>query len=321
MSQRGRFDEQNLRRRMPGGALDHGDIVFDLDGNEPADVVVIQNYLKYDERVTAREGFIWKWDNEPIVARPVAPGYDRVYTHLELPGKSVVHKAPPILDWWVGKSFDELVALQPPQKTHPISAIASTKVDIPGHRARHDFLDRAMRAIPELEIFGHGREQTLDDKWEGLGRYRYSIAIENTSKPDYWTEKIADCFVTYTVPLYFGATNINRYFPTGSYIWLPIDQPETAIDVIRETLSADNWGSRLEAVKTARESILNRYSLFAQISSRVRAESEAIRGAKRVARLVHGRRNKPGGWLRGQGLVTNIQAKRERARHRNFLRN
>ena len=316
MSQRGRFDEEDLKRRMPGGTLDQGDVVFDLDGVEPADVVVIQNYLRYDTHVIAREGYIWKWDNEPLVSRPIAPGYDRVYTHLDLPGQPIAHTAPPILDWWVGKSFDELEALQPPKKTKPLSAIASTKVDIPGHRARHDFIERAIAAIPELEVYGHGRDRQLDDKWEGLGPYRYSLAIENTSKPDYWSEKIADCFVSYTVPLYFGATNIDQYFPEGSYIWLPIDRPEEAIDIIAETLANDDWQARLDALRDARHRILHRYSFYAQISSRVRAESDAIRAARRTERLVHGRRTKPGGWLRGKGLWGNLQAKRERRRQR-----
>ncbi len=316
MSQRGRFDEHDLRRRMPGGTFDHGDIVFDLDGKQPADVVVIQNYLRYDEKVTAREGYIWKWDNEPLVSRPIAPGYDRVYTHLDLADEASAHTAPPILDWWVGKSFDELESLQPPKKTKPLSAIASTKVDIPGHRARHEFIERAIAAISELEVFGHGRPQQLDDKWDGLGPFRYSLAIENTSKPDYWSEKIADCFVSYTVPFYFGATNIDEYFPDGSYIWLPINQPERAIDIIAETLASDDWAARLEAVTEARRRILHQYSFYAQITSRVRAEADQIRQANRSERLVHGRRTKPGGWLRGKGVIGNIQAKQERRRQR-----
>lgn len=316
MSQRGPFDEEALRRRMPGGALDHGDVIFDLVGDEPADVVFIQNYLRYDQKVTAREGYIWKWDNEPLVARPVAPGYDRVYTHLHLPRESVVHTAPPVLDWWVGKTFDELDQLKPPAKPRTLSAIASTKTDIPGHRARYAFIERVASEFPEIDLFGHGRENALDDKWDGIAPYQYSIAIENTSKDDYWTEKIADCFLSYTVPLYFGATNISDYFPEGSFIWLPIDDPDRAIGVIRDTLAADNWSSHLEALTEARQRLLHRYSLYAQLSARVRAEADQIRHAPLTERVVHGRRNKPGGWLRGKGLMGNIKARQERRRQR-----
>lgn len=316
MSQRGRFDEDDLRRRFPGGELDHGAIIFDLDGELPADVVVIQNYLRYDQKVTAREGYIWKWDNEPIVSRAIVPGYDRVYTHLDLRGNKIARTAPPILDWWIGKSYDELATLEPPEKTHALSAIASTKVDIPGHRARYEFIERALRDIPQLEVFGHGRDRQLDDKWDGLGPYRFSLAIENMSKPDYWSEKIADCFLSYTVPLYFGATNISGYFPEGSYIWLPIDDPERAIGVIRDAMDNDDWSSRLEALREARRRVLEQYSFFAQISSRVAVEADTIRRTKITTRLVHGRRTKPGGWLRGKGLMGNIKARQERRRQR-----
>lgn len=316
MSQRGPFDENALRRRMPGGSLEHEDIIFDVVGKEPADVVFIQNYLRYDEKITAREGYIWKWDNEPIVSRPVAPGYDRVHTHLMLPREPVTRTAPPVLDWWVGKTFDELDQLDPPQKTRRLSAIASTKTDIPGHRTRLAFIERVAQEFPEIDLFGHGRKKTLDDKWDGIASYQYSVAIENTSKDDYWTEKIADCFLSYTVPLYFGATNISDYFPEDSYIWLPVNEPERAIDVIHETLERDDWASRVDALSEARRLMLHRYSLYAQLSSRIRAEAEQIRQAPRTERLVHGRRNKPGGWLRGKGILRNIQARYERRRQR-----
>jgi len=238
MSQRGPFDPQALARRMPGGSLEHEGVVFDLVGDEPADVVFIQNYLRYDQKITAKRGYVWKWNNEPIVRKPIEHGIDRVYTHLHLPDNPEAHTAPPVLDWWVEKTFDELDGMEPPRKSGDLSVIASTKVDIPGHIQRHQFIARLEAEFPDVDIFGHGRARSLEDKWDGIAPYRYSIAIENTSKDDYWTEKIADCFLSYTVPLYFGATNISDYFPEDSYIWLPIDNPERAIEVVRHTLAS-----------------------------------------------------------------------------------
>lgn len=316
LSQRGPFDEEALKKRMPGGCLEHDDVVFDVAGESPADVVFVQNYLRYDRKISAKQGYIWKWNNEPIVRKAIEKGFDRVYTHLDLPGAPEAHTAPPVLDWWVDKSFDELEQLEPPHKTGDLSAIASAKSDLPGHLARHQFVSRLEAQFPDIDIFGHGRARTLEDKWDGIAPYRYSIAIENTAKDDYWTEKIADCFLSYTVPLYYGATNISDYFPEDSYIWLPIDDPDRAIEVVRHTLQSDNWSDRVDALREARQRILHRYSLYAQLSSRVRAEAEQIRLAPRQERLVHGRRTKPGGWIRGLGLVGNIRARVERRRQR-----
>ena len=49
---------------------------------------------------------------------------------------------------------------------------------------------------------------TLKDKIDGLRDYRYHFCIENI-KRDYWfTEKLIDCFVTGTIPIYWGCPSI-----------------------------------------------------------------------------------------------------------------
>ncbi len=308
LSQRGWLTEENLSRRLPGGSLSVGNLRFTVELTSDTDVVVIQNYLPYDRTIRSRKGYIWKWDLEPLVSRPVVKGYDRVFTHLEIRGDARVHTAPPLLDWWVGKTYDELKAMTPPEKTHAISAIASTKDWIPGHRQRNAIIDTLSTAVPEIELFGQGRARQLDDKWDGLAPYRYSIAIENTSKPDYWTEKIADCFLSYTVPLYYGATNITDYFPEESIIWLPIDDPDEAIRIVRHTLEHDSFEKRQPALKEARRRMLEQYSLFGQLSLRIEAERGQILASPRVDTFVHGRRVKKGGWIRGAGLGGNLSA-------------
>lgn len=314
LSQRGIEGFEGLASRLPSGSFDQGDIIFTPNGSE-ADVVIVENYLRYDSGVTAREGYIWKWDNEPIVRRPFAKGLDRIYTHVEDTGDARVQTAPPVLDWWVNKSFDELVLLDPPAKTRMTSAIASSKTLIEGHRKRVEFINRVVQEVPGVDIFGEGRARELDDKWDGLAPYRFSIAIENTSKSDYWSEKIADCFLSYTVPLYFGATNISNYFPSDSFIWLPIDSPDEALGIIRE-LEAEEWERRLPAITEARERVLGRYSFAAQVMGRIRAEREAILASPKTSRIIQGRRTKPGGWIRGARLSGNVKAqiKRRNAR-------
>jgi len=234
-----------------------------------------------------------------------------VFTHLDI-DDSRVSTAPPVLDWWVGKSYDELHNTDVPEKTKALSAIASTKDWITGHRMRGEFVERAAREFADMDLYGRGRELEIDDKWDGLAPYRYSLAIENTSKNNYWTEKISDCFLSYTVPFYFGATNISQYFPEDSYIWLPIDDPERAVSIIRESLSHDEWEKRLPAVKEARRKVLEDYSLYAQVSRLINENRELILSSPKVVKKVKGRRTRPGGWIRGAGLVGNLRARIER---------
>jgi len=306
MSQRQAPSAVALARRMPGGTLTHEDIRFTTE-DEPADVIVVLNYLRYDTLLEARKGYIWNWHNEPIVRTPFSRGFDRVFTHMDSSDVRV-RPAPPILDWWVGKSFSELEELAPKSKNRVMSAIASTKRMIPGHDRRNRFVEAVSREFPNIDVFGHGRSKQLADKWDGLADYKFSIAIENTSKNDYWTEKIADCFLSYTVPLYFGARNIADYFPSDSLIWLPLDDPEAALEIIRKTIETDTWMERLPYLREARDRILYQYSLFGQISKAVRLEaSQIMRSPVRRVR-VHGRRTWRGGWIRGEGFSGNIKA-------------
>jgi hypothetical protein len=41
---------------------------------------------------------------------------------------------------------------------------------------------------------------------------QFHIAIENCSIQNYFTEKILDCFISKTIPIYCGCLNIGDYF-------------------------------------------------------------------------------------------------------------
>lgn len=304
--------DAELASHLPGGELDCGDLVFSTDARTEVDVAVVLNYIPYDIEVTHRKGFSWVWDNEPLVRHRHPRSFDTVFTHQDASKDRRRITAPPALDWWVNKSYDELASLPIPEKTGDISAIASTKAWKPGHQIRRDFVNFLEQEVPSVDVFGQGRSRELADKWDGLGPYRYSIAIENTSKADYWTEKISDCFLSYAVPLYFGATNIADYFPDDSYIWLPIDDAEEARRVIEHTLEHDSWEARLPALKDARARVLAHYSLYGQVSALVAHHRSDILSAPLRPLVIQGRRRRKGGWIRGVGLSGNIKAVQKR---------
>ncbi len=60
---------------------------------------------------------------------------------------------------------------------------------------------------------------SVEDKYETMSRYRFSISFENTKEsPGYISEKIFDSLSTGTVPVYFGAPNITDYVPAACFI-------------------------------------------------------------------------------------------------------
>ncbi len=151
-----------------------------------------------------------------------------------------------------------------PVKHKTISWITSNLTSFPGHKARMDFLAYLKTRSLPIDLYGKGINY-IEDKWDGLAPYQFSLAIENSSSPDYWTEKVGDCFLSWTVPIYYGCKNLEDYFPAESFIRIDIKQPEEALETIAATLTSNNWESRLPALAEARALVLDRYQFFPQM--------------------------------------------------------
>jgi len=186
--------------------------------------------------------------------------YSKVYSPIVESANTI--RSHGYLGWYFAHNYPFLQKLPVPVKTKQVSCIASDLKQLKGHRARTGFIELLGRQIPEIDLFGKGR-CFLPDKMDGLLPYRYSIAIENTSGPYYFTEKINDCFLAYTVPLYYGCSNIGDFFPERSFIQIDIKQPEKAIGQIKQILAKDDWHNRLDALREARELVLNKYQPLA----------------------------------------------------------
>lgn len=60
---------------------------------------------------------------------------------------------------------------------------------------------------------------SVKNKIDYLKNYKFCICYENTKFiKGYISEKIFDCFVAGSVPIYLGASNINQYIPDGCFI-------------------------------------------------------------------------------------------------------
>ena len=136
------------------------------------------------------------------------------------------------------------------QKSQNISIIASAKKDYEGQRLRHEVVDKFAKRIDG--IFGRGYKP-LDNKIEGLKDFRYSIVIENYKTDYYFTEKLVDCFMTGTVPIYWGCPDISRFFDGNGIITF---DTTSDLDEIIGKLSVEDYHSRLSAVHHNFESAL-----------------------------------------------------------------
>jgi len=114
---------------------------------------------------------------------------------------------------------DEKWGMHP--KTKLVSMIYSGKNFMEGHKLRHQVAALAHDKNIRLDLYGHGCGRPIECKSEGLADYRFSVVIENDRAPNYFTEKILDCFALGTIPIYWGAPNISAFFDMGGII--PVD--------------------------------------------------------------------------------------------------
>ena len=106
-----------------------------------------------------------------------------------------------------------------------ISIIVSNKMKAPGNVYRHKLATFILINNLPIDIWGNGTEMhskrfpnhsnikgPFKDK-EPYESYTLSICIENYRHPHYFSEKITNCLVYNTTPIYLGCIEIDTYFP------------------------------------------------------------------------------------------------------------
>lgn len=123
------------------------------------------------------------------------------------------------------------------QKTKLCSIVTSLKNFAPGHAIRINIL----KNINEDTFDKYGAEfNPIEKKDIGLKDYCFSFAIENCNESGYYTEKILDCFLTGTIPIYWGDPDINKIFDSNGIINLDdnFDYKNLSFDLYKSKLNS-----------------------------------------------------------------------------------
>jgi hypothetical protein len=99
-----------------------------------------------------------------------------------------------------------------PAKRFAVSFLTSSKRLFPGHMLRQEIFEKLPERVGELEVFKHRSPPIVPDKRTVLEPYMFSIVPENSRHSGYYSEKIVDCFVAKTIPVYWGCTDIAKHF-------------------------------------------------------------------------------------------------------------
>lgn len=258
------FKYPDLKRQTPNGEMIWGEFTFTEDNVGECDYLVILDYPKEDFSIKVNKNNIihlcLEPPNEISKYRQYANKKVKViFNQLNIKKNNILsHGA---LPWHINKDFDFLnnLKVESLTKENKIVWVTSNQRSSSGHNLRMDFLDK-IKELPFVYLYGRGINP-IDDKWDVLSTSKYAIAYENFQSDYYWTEKIIDCYLSYTMPIYFGCNAIENYFPKNSYI--QIDPKDRHIDLfLKEIVVSAKWEENLEAITKARDLVLNEYQLF-----------------------------------------------------------
>jgi hypothetical protein len=178
------------------------------------------------------------------------------------------------LPWWLGVGnyfgsdlarvplFEQIAGTPVPPKPLLLSVICSMHNLIPMHKKRIAFVKELKAYFGDaLHWYGRG-VRPIEDKGEAILPYRYHIVLENNKIDHFWTEKLADCYLGHTFPIYSGCDNLSEYFERAAFEPVNIEDSQGAISAIKSVIEKDSWQNGLDAIAKARDQVLFRYNFF-----------------------------------------------------------
>ncbi len=166
------------------------------------------------------------------------------------------------------KNHDWFANLKPSNKIDKISIVTSNKnrKKRPYYGKRLKFIEELQNIIPEhLELYGRGF-RSVGDKAEILLPYKYHLALENCTGRFTWTEKVADPFLCWSYPFYFGCTNLEVDIPPDSFEYVDLHDPKGSAEKMVNAIQNQLWEKSLSAIEEARNLMLKEFNIMFRFS-------------------------------------------------------
>jgi len=189
----------------------------------------------------------------------------------------IVHKnfefEPPYLPWAINanhgsffkkhyRDYDYFKNSKLPSKKKLLSIICSDQEFTPSHKLRLRFAKELKKHFRDrIDWYGNGINST-SEKWEALSSYKYSIVLEGQSRNSVITEKIGDAYLAGTYPIYWGAPDIEKYFPNCPRQDINIMNLSETIEIIEAVLESKKYENSISEILKAKDIVLNDFNFI-----------------------------------------------------------
>jgi len=132
------------------------------------------------------------------------------------------------------------------------SFITSKKAQTENQKMRVRLLEHFYNSNVDIELFGRDHNPLpenhsidYDGKLAGLKDFAFSLIIENHIQSNYFSEKLMDCFMTGTIPIYYGCGELEKYFNMDGVI---LFDSEDDVKTIIQKLTMGRYNNMIDAV-------------------------------------------------------------------------
>lgn len=192
-------------------------------------------------------------------------------------------------EWWIKYDYDFLSTLKPIRKEKDLICIMTYQTHNKMYNQRVVFMENAVSKGLNVELYGRPEDKfkanpTLAPTFKGalgfntpdglkgehtqgkeiLKRFRYTLDFDVGKTRNYVSERFYDSMLLWCLPLYFGSTNLDEYFPAKSYRFIDIDDVNS-VEKVKEIITNNERQSSLEAIAEARDLLLNKYQTWPYI--------------------------------------------------------
>jgi hypothetical protein len=151
-----------------------------------------------------------------------------------------------------------------------MSMILSMSNFMPGHNLRHLLLNRILNSDMDIHFYANGLNEVYSDPrvkefdWDIFSvpyeKYQYQIVIENIID-NYWaTEKLTNCVIKETIPIYYGSKEASLlFYPENSINYLGEDLEEN-FEIIKDIYHNGIYDDNIS--KKAKENLYDKVNLL-----------------------------------------------------------
>jgi hypothetical protein len=143
----------------------------------------------------------------------------------------------------------EEISLKPREKVFELGHLCGDKLLTYGHSLRHELFSRKNEIKIPTRFKFKGETilpAALTTKEEIFGDPMFAVVIENTSHNGYFSEKITDCIILKTIPIYWGCSDIDKFYnPEGIISFQSVDQ----LIQIANNLTPDFYNSKKDVIE------------------------------------------------------------------------